>query len=45
MKKVLARLTRMMLNARDKRLSKAEMALWQRQAWFAAKKIEEGRVA
>lgn len=45
MKKALARLTRMMLNARDKRLSKIERGLWQRQAWFLAKQIEEGRIA
>ena len=44
MKKVLVRLTRMMLNAVDKRLPTTERALWQKQAWFMAKKIEaEGR--
>jgi hypothetical protein len=37
-----ARLTKMMLNAVDKRLSKAERALWQRQAWMVAKRIEGG---
>lgn len=42
MKKLLARLTRMMLNAVDKRLPKAERDLWQRQAWIAAKHIENG---
>ena len=45
MKKVLAQLTRMMLNAVDKRLLKTERALWQRQAWFMAKKIEAERRA
>ena len=45
MKMALAKLTRMMLNAVDKRLSKAERALWQKQAWFMAKRIEEGRIA
>ena len=44
-KRLFARLTRMMLNAIDKRLSKSERALWQRQAWFMAKRIEEGRIA
>jgi hypothetical protein len=42
MKKLLAKLTRMMLNAVDKRLPKAERDLWQRQAWIAAKHIENG---
>ena len=45
MKKALTLITRMMLNAVDKRLSKAERALWQKQAWFMAKRIEEGRIA
>lgn len=40
MKKALARLTRMMLNAIDKRLPKAERDLWQRQAWFMVKHLE-----
>jgi hypothetical protein len=43
MKKALARLTRMMLNAVDKRFSEIERAFWQRQAWIAAKHIEAGR--
>jgi len=37
-----ARLTKMMLNAVDKRLSKTERALWQKQAWMTAKRIEGG---
>lgn len=41
MKSTLARLTRMMLNAVDKRLSKAERALWEKQAFMLAKRIEE----
>jgi hypothetical protein len=44
-KKALARLTRMTLNSIDRRLSKAERGLWQRQAWMMAKRIEEGRIA
>lgn len=40
-RKQLANLTRMMLNAVDKRLSAAERALWQKQAWFAARRIEQ----
>ena len=42
-KKVLVRLTRMMLNAVDKRLPTTERALWQKQAWFMAKRIEGER--
>ena len=45
MKKALALLTRMMLNAVDKHFSEIERALWQRQAWMMAKRIEEGRAA
>jgi hypothetical protein len=46
MKKALAKLTRMMLNAVDKRLPKTERNLWQRQAWMMAKRIEawEGKI-
>jgi len=40
-KKELAMLTKLALSAIDKRLSKAERELWQRQAWFMAKRIEE----
>jgi len=36
-----SKLTKMMLNSVDKRLSKAERDLWQRQAWMTAKKIED----
>ena len=39
-KKQLANLTRMMLNAVDKKLSKAERSLWEKQANFTAKRIE-----
>jgi len=37
----LAKLTRMMLKSVDKRLSKTDRELWQRQAWFMAKRIED----
>ena len=36
----LAKLTKMMLKSVDKRLSKKERDLWQRQAWFMAKRLE-----
>jgi hypothetical protein len=36
-----AELTKMMLKSVDKRLSKTERDLWQRQAWFMAKRIED----
>jgi hypothetical protein len=39
------KLTRMMLNAVDKRLPQSERDLWQRQAWMAVKHIEQGRKA
>ena len=44
-KTTLAKLTRMMLNAVDKTLSLAERALWQRQAFMLAKRLEAGRMA
>jgi len=44
-KDALEKLTRMMLNAVDKRLPQAERDLWQKQAWMAAKHIEQGRIA
>jgi hypothetical protein len=38
---LLAKLTGMMLKSVDKRLSKTERGIWQRQAWFMAKRIED----
>lgn len=43
--KALSALTKMMLNAVDRRLALAERALWQRQAWMFAKRLEAGRIA
>jgi len=37
---LLSKLTLMMLNSVDKRLSKTERDLWQRQGWMMAKRIE-----
>jgi hypothetical protein len=43
-KRLLTALMKMTLNSIDRRLSKSERALWQRQAWMMAKRIEEGRI-
>jgi len=38
---LLSNLTKMMLKSINKRLSKTERDIWQRQAWMTAKRIED----